>query len=247
MKAKIAAAAQSALHRFGYHLRRLDEAVSLDDAYEEQARLAGSDVREIVEIGAADGRDVVAYAKRYPSARVHAYEPLPENFRKLERATASLSNVVVHECAVSRTEETMPFYVTALADASSLLKSRATGATYDKYVEPAGRIDVQVVTLDDECSRNNIERIDILKMDAQGNELNILNGAHKLLDSRSIKLIYTEVNFARIYENIGLYHEIAAFLDTKGYDLHNLYNLIRNQRGELAWGDAIFVRRAASC
>ena len=46
--------------------------------------------------------------------------------------------------------------------------------------------------------------------------------------------------------NSPLYHNIALYLEDKGYALHNLYGLNRNERGELAWGDAIFTPKTIS-
>ena len=40
-------------------------------------------------------------------------------------------------------------------------------------------IDVEIITLDDFCLKNNINHIDILKIDVQGAELDVLKGGGK--------------------------------------------------------------------
>lgn len=149
--------------------------------------------------------------------------------------------IIAINAAVSSKSRTAPFYVTALDDASSLLPAKETGSTFDKYMTAASEITVEVTTVDKECAARKITEIDILKMDAQGAELSILQGANKMLKKKSIKVVYLEVQFIRLYDSACLYHEIATFLAEHGYHLQNLYDLTHNQNGQLSWGDAIFV------
>lgn len=51
---------------------------------------------------------------------------------------------------------------------------------------------IMIDTLDHYCEVNNIETIDFLKMDIEGNELKALNGAKKLLAEKRIKNIQIE-------------------------------------------------------
>lgn len=229
--------------KMGYQIRRLERGVHLDQALEEQLRLVGDNAKAIFEVGAADGRDSVTYATRCPNATVYAYEPLQATFKKLALAASGHPRIVAIEAAVASRAGSAEFHVTALPQASSLYAPIATGSTFDKYMEPRGSVQVPTVTLDGECSRLGVNQIDLLKMDAQGAELEILRGAETTLAARKVRVIYSEVNFMRLYDGACLYHEVASFLDGMGYDLHNFYDLHHNQFGRLGWADAIFVRR----
>ena len=63
-----------------------------------------------------------------------------------------------------------------------------------KKIEDFAEINVQTQTLDDFCLDEKIENIDVLKMDTEGNELNILKGAIRLLSENKINVIYTEIS-----------------------------------------------------
>jgi len=63
-----------------------------------------------------------------------------------------------------------------------------------KKIGDYSEINVQTETLDNFCKNKNIENIDILKIDTEGNELNVLKGAAKLLSENKIKLIYVEIS-----------------------------------------------------
>ena len=63
-----------------------------------------------------------------------------------------------------------------------------------KKINGFSEINVQTKTLDDFCLSENINNIDILKIDTEGNELNVLKGAERLLSKNKIMLIYVEIS-----------------------------------------------------
>lgn len=241
MRVGLAFAAQRVFNMFGYHLSKLERGVRIDDSFEEQLRLAGDPIATIFEVGAADGRDTRAYAERCTKAIVHAFEPLPENFTKLRAVAEQELRIVPVNMAVSSKAGTASFHVAALPDASSLFSARSTGSTFDKYTSEKDVIEVSVITLDEYCEREKVNSIDILKMDAQGAELGILNGAENIIRKKGVKVIYTEVNFMRIYNGSCQFHEVTAYLEQFNYRLHAIYNQHHNQFGRLAWADAIYL------
>lgn len=226
---------------FGLHVRRLSRGVSLVSALEEQIRLAGTDISVIVEVGAADGRDSLVYAERCQQARVIAYEPIPESFAKLSALAAKENRLIPINAAVSYKSGVSEMYQTDLVDSSSLLKPIDVGGTLAKYHNVSGVIEVQTVRLDDEVRRLKIGGIDILKMDAQGAEIDVLNSLGSFLSEGRIKVIYAEVNFIELYEGAAVYHDLAKYLTAAGYKLHSFYDLVHRPDGSLAWGDAIFI------
>lgn len=227
--------------KVGYRIMRLDPTVSLDDAYQEQVRLLNRRISTIFEVGAADGRDSIAYAGLFPNADVYAFEPIPESFAKVADLAAAQPRLKPVECAMSDAPGTATFHICAFEDASSLLKPRATGASFDAYQEEMRTISVAVNTLDIFCRDHKIDHIDLLKMDAQGAENRILRGASDLLARGAIDVIYTEIQFIESYEGAGLFGEMFDLLRKNDFYLHNLYDLHHNHRGEICWGDAIFV------
>lgn len=241
MKITLALLVQRIFRALGFHLRRLDKGVSLDSSLEEQLRLAGPELNVIVEIGAADGRDTEIYVTRCASARVFAYEPLPESFAELKKRADNHPRITAINAAVSNTSGQAVFHVTSLADSSSLKAPKQSLGSYDKYLTEKSTISVDMVRLDEEMARFSIEKIDLLKMDAQGGELDIIDGFAEFLQRKAVRVVYSEVCFMRLYENAPLYHDIASRLEGFGYRLHALYNTVTDRDGRLAWGDAIFV------
>ena len=110
-------------------------------------------------------------------------------------------------------------------------------------------IDVDTVRLDDVPEA---APIDFFKIDVQGAELDVFNGASKALDSAVV--IQTEVSFVEIYEGAPLLGDIDTWLRRRGFWLHTLtdiaslsYQPMRTGATDVGlnqrlWGDAIYIR-----
>lgn len=244
-KVGLRSAIQSVFRAFGYQLQKFGAATG--DAEDEQFRLAsaaGGPIRVIVEVGASNGRDSLAYCARAAEAIVYAFEPLPGNFAQLNEKAQAEPRLVAVNAAVSDSEGEAEFFETALPDASSLSRPVETRSNFDQYMQLSGKTHkVRTVTLDAECARRGISRINILKMDCQGAEMAVFHGAAGLLAAKAIDVIYVEVQFTPLYENVSLYHDLAALLYSHGYALHNFYGMVSDENGRLSWGDAIFVAK----
>jgi FkbM family methyltransferase len=236
---------QQAFGHFGFQVRRLNRGVNLEDPFSEQLRFADPKATTVFEVGAADGRDCLSYAESFPLANVFAFEPIPSSFSQIELRARDNPRIYPVNEAMAEKVGTAKFHISQWHDASSLMQPKKTGSTFDEYTASCSSIEVKVNTIDNFCAQNKIEKIDILKMDAQGAELKILEGAKESLDRRMIKLIYTEVSFLEIYVGAVRFDQLMSFLVDHGFRFHNLYGLNHNQKGELTQADAIFVLDSA--
>lgn len=80
---------QKLFNYFGLYVTRRNPNVVIDDCWNGQLKLIGNDVKTIIEVGAADGRESLKYAQSCLGASVLAFEPLPESFKKLKASCAS--------------------------------------------------------------------------------------------------------------------------------------------------------------
>jgi hypothetical protein len=93
---------------------------------------------------------------------------------------------------------------------------------------------------------------DFLKLDVQGAELLVLEGAVARL--ADILVVHVEVEFLPLYKNQPLFADIDAFLRAQGFAFHTmkpygrtfkpaiLNNDIYAQLNQLIWADAVYVR-----
>lgn len=232
---------QLLLHRFGWQISRHNPIKLEDNVYEIEKRLLGNPKSPVIfDVGAWIGKTVNAHLDVFSDAQIHAFEPFPSSFEQLDKAFAENDKVHVQKVAISNSIGTANFHSNNIETTNSLLASELTETADDFFRDTKETITVPTTTLDEYCSQNSIDSIDLLKLDIQGGELDALKGAKRLLQSKSISLIYCEVEFIEHYKDNPLYHDVASFLETYGYSFYNFYGAVTDEHGELSWADALF-------
>lgn len=210
------------------------------DGYRDQARIFGSQEPLIVfDAGANTGETARKYLHLFPKCNIHAFEPFPSTFSKLQSNIGHDPRVQAHMVALADRQSQARLYVSDSSLMNSLIPpivERAWGFKKEpEYVE------VQTTALDAFAEEHRISEIDVLKLDVQGGEEAVFKGASRLLLESRIGLIYTEVQVVPLYQNQSLFHELTSHLSQYGYTLFNLYNVRESGLGQLRWGDAIFL------
>ncbi|MBD1890571.1 FkbM family methyltransferase [Coleofasciculus sp. FACHB-SPT9] len=148
-------------------------------------------------------------------------------------------------------------YVTNFTGSSSLYPPNESYlkrfAGYLEWHQLVTTVEVDTTTLDAFCESEQIEEIDFLQVDVQGADLQVLEGASKIIES-SILGILTEVEFISLYRNQPLFSDIDTYLRNKDFTLFDLaISTGRGVRtdspivsethpGSLIWADAFYFR-----
>jgi FkbM family methyltransferase len=196
----------------------------------------------IFDIGAHYGETAIKYKGVFPDANVYSFEPFPESAKVFLRNTGMYSKIELIEYAFSNKKGESKLYINASDATNSLLNSTITNSWVDNATKNDRTLTVRVDTIDNFCEQNNINEIDILKLDVQGGEMLVLEGAIQMLSSKKINVIFMEVEFIEIYENQPLFHDMTVFLAKYGYRLFGTYNTQWLESGQIAWCDAIYLR-----
>lgn len=117
----------------------------------------------------------------------------------------------------------------------------------------AKRIEMQTKRLDDLVSELPGGRCDYLKLDVQGYELAVLEGAESVL--KSVLVLHTEVEFVEMYEKQPLFAEVDQFLRRRGFVFHRFSSIHGRPMkpihfasnplqpiSQQMWADAVYVR-----
>lgn len=175
---------------------------------------------------------------RWPQARLICFEPLPEPRAKLVRVTRVRAEF--HACTLGAAPGTGQTHLASRADSSSLL---ALGARQKSIfgMDESGTLPVPIQR-PDSIVTPPLARPSLLKLDVQGFELQVLEGATSLLPE--IDAVYVEVSYIEPYEGQALHREIERFLEQVGYRLDGRFNPHLHQ-GQPVQADLLF-RRAPS-
>jgi FkbM family methyltransferase len=92
-----------------------------------------------------------------------------------------------------------------------------------------GTTTISVTTLDEWALTNGVARIDFLKLDIQGAELDVLIGGEASLSR--VRALEVEVEFNPIYMNQPLFGDVDRYLRARGFELWKLSSLAHYSRG----------------
>lgn len=168
----------------------------------------------ILEAGAHYGQDTRWMAEKWPQGVVHAFEPTPVNFQLVYNAAQIYPNIKCYTYALDHESGTKYFYQDGDEDkgnqgANSLLP----GKLLQKSSNPPTQ--VECITIDEWAAKMNVDHIDFMWLDIEGNELNALKGAIKILPT--VKAIFTEVNFQEFWHGSVHYNTLKTWLEEQGF------------------------------
>jgi FkbM family methyltransferase len=148
-------------------------------------------IRTFFDVGANIGQTSSLALSSFREARVFAFEPHPATFSKLVQSLGKHSRLTANNVALSNVGGPVPFFQYS----SSTLNSLIPDAQYPmrRGVAPE-EITIDCTTLDEFCSSHGIQMIDVLKIDTEGCDLRVLQGAQQLLFARRVRFVYAEFN-----------------------------------------------------
>ncbi|MFQ5952774.1 MAG: FkbM family methyltransferase [Candidatus Omnitrophota bacterium] len=142
----------------------------------------------VIDVGAHMGFYTLLFAGLVgEGGRVYSIEPSKENFCHLKENIAinDIRCVKTFQFAVSDEAGTVPLYIHPTEDSGhSLIKSEKPGSSIEE---------VQAVTLDEFIDREDIQYVDLIKIDAEDVEDKIFKGAQKTLSSGKLPHIVCEM------------------------------------------------------
>ena len=153
-----------------------------------------SDSPILFDVGANVGKYTLMLANIFPNASIHSFEPGHATYLTLKSnvdaapATGG-GTVTLNNFGLSNTAGEMELFYDAEKSGLASLYQRQLdyfGIDFSK------KETVRLSTIDDYCKENDIEKIDLLKLDVEGHELKILQGAHEMLAADKISNIQIE-------------------------------------------------------
>jgi FkbM family methyltransferase len=173
----------------------------------------------VLDIGANEGEHTVNFLSLVgKDGIVMAFEPLPEMYQKLTYRFKSNSNFYCFEIALGSENKTSTFVKAKHLSghlAESGIKERVYNDPDNMTLE---EINVSVMTLD---HLNVKKKIDYIKIDTEGGEIDILNGANELInrDRPIISVEYGKPSYSVYGYEANTLWDLAKSLNYEVYDI----------------------------
>jgi FkbM family methyltransferase len=238
-------AIQQLANKFGYRISRLQNPTSTEDPFVAMQRLLkGIEAPIIFDVGAHHGHISAMFRKLFPSSTVYAFEPFQESFEQLKANTAPDPQIKAFDFGLSDTNGTRPLHSNSSSATNSLLSTDELGSrTWGTgLLETQRTVEAHFKAMDFVVDTIGIPRIDILKLDVQGAEPLVIEGAAATCSRGAIRLIYSEIITQPTYKAQKRFDEALATFYNSGFDLHDMYNMSRSGEGRLRQVDAIFTK-----
>ena len=149
---------------------------------------------------------------RNRKADVHCFEPGLKAFELLCKAVANRPGVFVNNCALGKAAGRLPlFYDTEASVHASLTRRNLTHQGIE--IDQSEMVEVQ--TVDQYCHSRDIRRIDLLKIDVEGHELEVLEGASDMFRQNAVEFVTFEFGNASVDSRVFM-KDYFAFFQTHG-------------------------------
>lgn len=183
------------------------------DRVNELERLDAREVMKVFDVGAAIGEAALPILRAFPKAELYCFEPNPYQFGQLKKRTKKFGDRVRYfDYALYDKNDDTTFNIrTDHPDASSFLKE---SENHDSIVVKRRRLDDVVKEL--KCSH-----IDFLKIDVEGVEKEVLEGAKEAL--KITDNVYVEISPLRKGLHNHDYIDVFEILHRAGFSFEGVY------------------------
>ena len=224
---------QSALQSVGiYYAKRQYMPSGVDWLWDIRRLLGNRPLGTVIDVGANVGNTTAAIKARFPGSSVHAIEPVAATFEILTRTCATLADVTAHRVALSDTRGRAMMATGSNSELNHLIDNEES--QYERVES------VETNTLEEFCETRAINRIGLLKIDAEGSDLRILQGGRRLWEQRRVAFLFSEVGFNLADKRHLHVAELLGLLPKLGFQPYAFYDYY-HEGDELVFANLLSV------
>ncbi|WP_297967367.1 FkbM family methyltransferase [uncultured Anaerovibrio sp.] len=165
-------------------------------------------------------------------SKIYAFEPLPDTFAKMKHnleLNGLPEKIYPVNVGMSDKAGTFDFYLPGENEAASMQPNMDEFYMQESVdghytgVKKMDKVECKVTTLDEYVVENNIDRVNFIKIDVEGNEKNVLLGGAEVL-KKYHPTVYCEM-LRKHAARFG-YHpnEIIEYMQSLGYSCYTLHD-----------------------
>tara|TARA_B100001094_G_C18137019_1_gene775697 strand:- start:374 stop:1024 length:651 start_codon:yes stop_codon:yes gene_type:complete len=195
----------------------------------------------VFDVGAHLGQTTLHFFKSFPTASIHSFEPAEENFKKLKLNIKGKNRIQINRLALGSSQDFV------------IMETGQSDQTHQVCRNPEnkpGNGDMAMVrmdTIDSYMQHEGIKKIDLLKIDVEGYELEVLEGAKYALKTQTVNAILAECDFDPEDTQHTYFNDLWNYLRSRNFSFFGLYDVIHyeNRKG-IGFCNALFIERTVS-
>lgn len=170
----------------------------------------------IFDIGSNEGEYSEYLVSIKPNVVVHCFEPNKAAFNILKDKFCKMDKVKCNNVALGEKLEKKLLYSNPGA---------TTFSSFHYFIDDKDDFselnEVTVFTLDNYCENNNINKIDLMKIDTEGHELFVLKGGRQLFEKKDVEIVQFEYGHAALPARV-LFSDIVKFFVDLEYVVYKI-------------------------
>ena len=201
-----------------------------------------NEVDLVLDVGAAKGQYAIELRRHGYEGRIISFEPLDEPYAELEQHASNDPKWTAIQKAVGAQTENTAINIAGNSDSSSILPMLNRHVEVAPHTAYVGTQDIEVRPLD-QLALQDVQsaKNSILKIDTQGYERSVLDGAHEVL--KLLRGVQIELSLVPLYEGVMPYVEAIERLENEGFVLQLIEPGFRDAATQqLLQADGIFLR-----
>lgn len=202
-------------------------------------------INKIFDIGANTGQYALKMREFGYSGKIISFEPLEDAFEVLKNISSNDNNWDVYKYAMGNEDTNSFINVAGNSQSSSILEMLPEHIKSEPSSKYISKQEIQIKKVDSVFDNFYKDGDHIMmKIDTQGFEKNVIDGAEKSLDR--IRIFQLEMSLIPLYENELLFVDMIKYLEKMGFSLYSLENGFADPtEGRLLQVDGIFVNNAS--
>lgn len=178
------------------------------------------EIRTIFDVGANIGQTAAKYVEVYPAADIYSFEPVASTFATMSERVRPYPRVRPVHLALTTEVGRAAMVVDGTASETFHL------ASPDELADGRlAREDVALGTIDAYCAEQGIERVDLLKIDTEGNDLAVIEGGPRMFGGH-IALVEVEAGMNPENSRHVPFETLKARLEHHGFRIFGIYEQV---------------------
>ena len=180
----------------------------------------------VFDVGAHYGETIKLFLKNLNIEKIYSFEASPQNFQILKKKIYNIQpgKVEVHNYGLGEKNSNNYINQTTESSSSTINELNKNSKYFEKKLKVLNikdketfyhKLPIKIITLDYFIEKNNVQHVDLLKIDTEGYEFNIIKGLSK--HCPKIKMIYFEHHYDDMIIKDYKFSDIHKLLNKKGF------------------------------
>ena len=185
--------------------------------------LLGNNFSTLIDVGSHQCEYILSIKKNFNVKRIYGFEPNPNTFKILKKNLNKFSEIKIYNLGIADNEENKILNQNIETSSSSINNLNQNSKYYKKKYffynilnlkKVTNPITIKTIKLENFMIKENIDKIDLLKIDTEGYELKVIKGLGENISK--IKIIHLEHHFDDMI--------------IKNYKLSDIHNYLKSKQ-----------------